>query len=90
MNELALISREQALEQEVIQLKVKIEKLRLGRRILMNLLALREQQQQVQLRELQMTVSTLQRRNAELRQMLRCRERIPESNCHRSDFQNEQ
>lgn len=77
MNNLELASREQALEQEIIQLKVKIEKLRLGRRILMNLLALQERRRQVQLQELERAVSSLQRRNAELRQVLCSREQVP-------------
>ena len=72
MNNLELASREQALEQEIIQLKTRIEKLRLGRRILMNLLALQEQRRQVQLQELELVVSSLKERNAELKQMLCC------------------
>ena len=77
MNTLELASREQALEQEIVQLRARIEKLRLGRRILMNLLALQEQRRQVQLRQLEVAVSTLKRRNAELKQMLYRRELVP-------------
>jgi hypothetical protein len=74
MNDSMVESREQALKQEIIELKAKIDKLRLGRRILMNLLVLQEQQQLVQLQELELMVSSLKEHNAKLRKMLLCKD----------------
>ncbi|NLG85690.1 MAG: hypothetical protein GX489_00465 [Firmicutes bacterium] len=74
MNDSMVESREQELKQEIIELKAKIDKLRLGRRILMNLLVLQEQQQLVQLQELELMVSSLKEHNAKLRKMLLCKD----------------
>lgn len=74
MDNLDLAKEEQS--DEISQLKGKIDRLRLGRRVLMNLLLLQEQQKQAQLREYELTISTLRRRNAELKQMLYCRKKV--------------
>lgn len=66
-----------ALEQEIIQLRARIEKLRLGRRTLMNLLVLQEKQRQIQLQALEQSVSILIRHNAKLKQMLCFKEQRP-------------
>ncbi|MGI6128690.1 MAG: hypothetical protein ACOYEO_01185 [bacterium] len=70
MNGLDVASCEKTLEQEVAELRARIDELRLGRRVLMNLLTLFEQRHQTQLQELKKTISALKRRNAELKLML--------------------
>jgi hypothetical protein len=65
-NNISLAAREQSLNNKISQLNARIEKLRLGRRILMNLLVL----QQAQLHEYESTLVSLRKHNAELKKML--------------------
>ncbi|HHV07293.1 MAG TPA: hypothetical protein GXX69_03675 [Firmicutes bacterium] len=71
-----LALREQVMEEEIIRLRTKIEQLRLGRRVLMNLLVLQEQQRQMELREYQQAILSLRKHNAELKQLLASRKRV--------------